>query len=191
MRHLAVWVCMETQVYNSFFMTIWRKRKTEIRNANIVNLFRFEVFQKISRYFIPNPRVSTPIKTTMESYLDWEGVQVAAQVSINGVRPDERFVMAICVTGVENSVKRAARCACEASISREWTSVCKENGATPFNPLLPKAINEMFPAASPETLRHTEWRTLLFIAYLRRKMIHTTNSHGTLGENVFEWEWKG
>ena len=59
------------------------------------------------------------------------------------------------------------------------------------------------PAATPEILHHTVWRTRLFIAYSDERWLYHTNSHyliytslfKRLGEcnfwTLWEWEWKG
>ena len=45
------------------------------------------------------------------------------------------------------------------------------------NPYAPKTDQfQIFPAASPEILHHTVWRTWLFIAYSGERWLYTTNS---------------
>ena len=70
-----------------------------------------------------------------------------------------------------------------------------------INPFTPKSDQyQISPAALPEILCHTVWRTWPFIALLRWKMIITPIlttslirvSLGRLGECTFwTWEWKG
>ena len=46
------------------------------------------------------------------------------------------------------------------------------------NPFTPKSDQcQISPAASPELLHHTIWRTWLFIAYSDERSYYTTNSH--------------
>ena len=47
-----------------------------------------------------------------------------------------------------------------------------------FNPFIPKSDQvQISPAASPEILHHTVWRTWLFIDYSDERWLYTTNSH--------------
>ena len=87
------------------------------------------------------------------------------------------------------------------TINLHCCTVAHVSSAKPHYPFTPKSDQfRISPAASPETLHHTLWRTWLFVAYsdeawLYNQFLTTSLIHlpwKRLGKcNFWAWEWKG